>query len=152
MERAVTLIVNPTAGGGRAAERLPAVEAALRANGIAFHREETSSLRHAEDLGREATAAGEAVFTLGGDGLAGAVAGGLAGTDTPLGILPGGRGNDFARVIQIPSDPADAVAAVATASERKLDLAEVDGRPFIGIASCGFDSDANRIANEAELI
>jgi YegS/Rv2252/BmrU family lipid kinase len=91
------------------------------------------------------------VFTLGGDGLVGAVAGALADSGTPLGVLPGGRGNDFARVLGVPGDPAQAVQALTIAPERKVDLAECDGRPFIGIASCGFDSDANRIANESRV-
>src|SRR4051812_32498026 len=152
MDRAVALIVNPVAGGGRAAKRLPAVEDALRGLGSAFHREETSSLVHAEQLARDATAAGETAFTLGGDGLVGAVAGALAESGTPLGVLPGGRGNDFARVLGVPKDAAAAVKAVAGAPARTLDLGDIEGRPFIGIASCGFDSDANRIANEAKHV
>jgi YegS/Rv2252/BmrU family lipid kinase len=152
VDRRVALIVNPVAGSGRAAKRLPAVEAELRALGIAFHREETTSLEHAVELGRAAAEAGEAAFTLGGDGLVGAVAGGVAGTGTPLGVLAGGRGNDFARVLGVPTDPTEGVRALAGASERRLDLAEAGGRPFIGIASCGFDSVANRIANESKLV
>jgi YegS/Rv2252/BmrU family lipid kinase len=71
-----------------------------------------------------------------------------------LGVLPGGRGNDFARVLGIPEDPIAACAALAGASPRPVDLGVVaqpgrSGRAFIGIASVGFDSDANRIANEA---
>ena len=152
MDRSVTLIVNPAAGAGRAAKHLPTAEAELGRLGIPVHREETTSLDHAMELARAATEAGEAVFTLGGDGLVGAVAGALADTGTPLGILPGGRGNDFARVLGIPGDPAEAVRALVAAPERKLDLAEAGGRPFIGIASCGFDSVANRIANESRLV
>jgi YegS/Rv2252/BmrU family lipid kinase len=151
MDRAVTLIVNPSAGGGRAAQRLPAVEAELRALGIDFDRAQTTALPHAEELGRAAADAGRAVFTLGGDGLVGAVAGGLVGSDAPLGVLPGGRGNDFARVLKIPKDPAEAVRALATAPVRKLDLGEVGGRPFIGVASCGFDSEANLVYLYAAL-
>ncbi|MFL5905421.1 MAG: diacylglycerol/lipid kinase family protein, partial [Solirubrobacteraceae bacterium] len=113
MDRRVALIVNPVAGGGRSRKRLPAVEGELRALGIDFHREETSSLVNAEQLAREATRSGEAVFTLGGDGLVGAVAGALAETGTPLGVLPGGRGNDFARVLGVPRDPAEAGRALA---------------------------------------
>jgi len=152
MDRSVTLIVNPAAGAGRAAKRLPTAEAELARLGIPVHREETTSLDHAMELARAATEAGEAVFTLGGDGLVGAVAGALADTGTPLGVLPGGRGNDFARVLGIPGDAAEAVRALVAAPERKLDLAEAGGRPFIGIASCGFDSVANRIANESRLV
>jgi YegS/Rv2252/BmrU family lipid kinase len=152
MDRSVALIVNPSAGAGRAAKRLPVVETELRALGIASHREETTSIAHADELARAAGEAGDAVFTLGGDGLVGVVAGAIADTGAPLGVLPGGRGNDFARVLGIPGDPAEAVRALASAPVRKLDLAEANGRPFIGIASCGFDSVANRIANESRLV
>ena len=68
-----------------------------------------------------------------------------------LAIIPGGRGNDLARVLGIPSEPA-AAARLAGGRERPIDLGDVDGTPFVGIACLGFDSDANRIANEARLI
>ena len=69
-----------------------------------------------------------------------------------MGVIPGGRGNDFARVLGIPDDPAGAVAALAGGASREIDVGEVNGRRFLCIASCGFDSDANRIANEARFI
>ena len=149
MDRAVALIVNPQAGGGRAAEALPTVEAALRRLGVPFHVQRTESLEHADALARAAAAAGEAVAALSGDGLIGKVAGALAGSDSPLAVLPGGRGNDLARALGISHDPGEACGVLATGRIREVDLGDVEGRPFIGIASCGFDSDANRIANEA---
>jgi YegS/Rv2252/BmrU family lipid kinase len=66
-----------------------------------------------------------------------------------LGVLPGGRGNDLARALGIAADPRAACAVIATGRPRALDLGEVGGRTFVGIASLGFDSDANRIANAA---
>jgi YegS/Rv2252/BmrU family lipid kinase len=87
---------------------------------------------------------------MGGDGLAGAVAGELQGTGAVMGVLPGGRGNDFARVLGIPlRDLVAACAVLRDGAPRAIDVGHVDGRPFIGIASLGFDSDANRIANAA---
>ena len=87
-----------------------------------------------------------------GDGLIGQIGGALAGTGATMGVIPGGRGNDFARVLGIPDDPAGAVAALAGGASREIDVGEVNGRRFLCIASCGFDSDANRIANEARFI
>jgi YegS/Rv2252/BmrU family lipid kinase len=148
----LSLIVNPSAGGGRAGRALGAVEAALAAQGLEHHVERTRSLEHARELALKAAAAGEPAVAFGGDGLVGAVAGALKHSDGVLGVLPGGRGNDFARVLGIPLEPQAACAVLATGVVRELDLGEVGGRTFIGIASCGFDSEANRVANETRLV
>ena len=152
MARRISLIVNPRAGGGRAAAALPLVEAALSERGVGWHVEATRSLDHARELARTARDAGETVVTLSGDGMVSAVAGELQGTGAVLGVLPGGRGNDFMRTLGIPHDVAAACEVIATGHERTIDMGEVDGRPFIGIASCGFDSEANKIANETKLV
>jgi YegS/Rv2252/BmrU family lipid kinase len=150
MSRQVALLVNPHAGGGRAARALPAVDAELRRLGVDFHTETTQSLQHACELALAAADAGEIVVTFSGDGLLGAVAGVLRGReDAVVGVLPGGRGNDFARVCGIPLDPVEACAVIAGGREAALDVGDVGGRTFVGIASLGFDSEANRIANDA---
>lgn len=144
------LLVNPAAGGGRALNALPAVEAALRGHGIALRTERTRSLDHARELVSAAADAGDAVVTLSGDGLIGCAAGVLRGRqDALLGTLPGGRGNDFVRVLGLPRDPVAAAHALPRCEVRPLDVGDVAGATFIGIASLGFDSDANRIANAA---
>ena len=151
MPRDVCLIVNPEAGDGRASARLPAVEAALRARGLRFRVERTTSLDHARALARSAVAAREIAAAMGGDGVTGAVAGELQGTDTVLGVVPGGRGNDFARKLGISEEPEAAVAVIAAGSTRTVDLAEAGGRAFIGIASAGFDSDVQDITQRTRL-
>jgi YegS/Rv2252/BmrU family lipid kinase len=65
-----------------------------------------------------------------------------------MGIIPGGRGNDLARVLGIPEDPEGAVAALLDGETRRIDVGEVNGKRFLGIVSVGFDSEANRLANE----
>lgn len=151
------LLVNPAAGGGRARRLAPAVERALSGHGLALRREDTRDLDHARALAVQAAGAGEVVAVLSGDGMIGAVADALR--DIPeavLGVLPGGRGNDLARVLGIPADAVAACETIARGVARPLDLGVVvdggsdeRGRAFVGIASAGFDSDANRIANEA---
>ncbi len=145
--RRLCLIVNPSAGGGRAAKALPAVEAALRARGPAPRVELTTSLDHAGALARDAAERGEVAVAFGGDGLAGRVAHELRGGAGAFGVLPGGRGNDFARTLGIPAAPVAACAVLAGGRERIVDVAEVDGRTFLGIASFGFDSDVQDRAN-----
>jgi YegS/Rv2252/BmrU family lipid kinase len=146
----IALIVNPSAGGGRAAKVLPKVQERLRALGVEFHTELTRDLPHAQDLARSAAAAGEPAVVLSGDGLIGAIAHVLRGhPGAVMGVLPGGRGNDFARVAGIPLEAEAACEVIAHGAARAVDVGDIDGATFIGIASLGFDSEANRIANEA---
>ncbi|HTU94781.1 MAG TPA: diacylglycerol kinase family protein [Solirubrobacteraceae bacterium] len=148
----LSLIVNPFAGGGRTARELGGVQAALRRLGLEHHVERTTSLEHARELALAAAQAGETAVAFGGDGLIGAVADALRHADGVLGVLPGGRGNDFARMLGIPVSPPDACEVLAHGEVRRLDLGVVGDKTFIGIASCGFDSDANRIANETTFV
>jgi YegS/Rv2252/BmrU family lipid kinase len=150
MSRPVLLLVNPSSGGGRALAALPGVEAELARLGVPHRVQHTRSLSHGQELAVAAADVGEAVVTLSGDGLIGAVAGALRGHDgAVMGLLPGGRGNDFARICGIPKDPVAACSVIAHGVPKPVDVGEVGGRVFVGIASLGFDSDANRIANEA---
>jgi YegS/Rv2252/BmrU family lipid kinase len=148
--RSLALLVNPHAAGGRPLRLLPRVEARLRELGLPFSVQRTQSLLHGCELAREAAGRGEVPVTLSGDGLIGAVAGALR--DVPeavLGVLPGGRGNDFARMIRLPLDAVAACDVLASGRPAPIDLGAAGERTFLGVASLGFDSEANRIANEA---
>jgi YegS/Rv2252/BmrU family lipid kinase len=120
-------------------------------------RVDTHDLDHARELGLQAARSGETVVAVSGDGMLGALADALRHLPGALlGVIPGGRGNDCARVLGIPEDPAAAAAIIADRHTRPVDLGSVESlhtggeeRAFICIASAGFDSDANRIANEA---
>jgi YegS/Rv2252/BmrU family lipid kinase len=147
-----SVIANPSAGGGRTARQLEGVRRALRDLGLEHELELTRDLEHARELTRAATTRGEVAVAFGGDGLIGAVADALKETDGTLGVLPGGRGNDFARVLGIPKEPRAACQVLASGKIRAIDLGTAGAATFIGIASCGFDSDANRVANESRLI
>jgi YegS/Rv2252/BmrU family lipid kinase len=148
----LSLIVNPAAGGGRPARVLADVQAALRSHGLEHHVQYTESLEHARELARAAAAEGEIAVAFGGDGLIGAIAGALKRSDGVVGVLPGGRGNDLCRALGIPRKPVPACAVLASGVVRELDLGETSGQTFAGIASCGFDSVVNRIANETTLV
>jgi YegS/Rv2252/BmrU family lipid kinase len=148
----LALIVNPFAGGGRTARELTGVQATLQRLHLDHHVERTRSLDHARELARTAAESGEVAVAFGGDGLIGAVADALRHTDGVLGVLPGGRGNDFARMLGIPGSPQPACEVLAHGEQRRIDLGVVGDQAFIGIASCGFDSVANRFANETKLV
>ena len=131
---------------------LPELKRALEKRGVRHRTVQTEALEHAIHEAREAASEGEIPVVMGGDGLVGQIGGVLTGAEVPLGIIPGGRGNDLARVLGIPKDVEGAADVLATGNVRRIDVGEVNGHRFVGIASCGFDSVANRIANEAELI
>jgi YegS/Rv2252/BmrU family lipid kinase len=150
--RSLAVLVNPAAGGGRALKALPAIRAELDRLGADYRVIETEDAAHARSEAAACAAAGQKVAAVGGDGLIGTIAGDLCGSDVPLAILPGGRGNDLARVLGIPTDPAAAARVAVEGEERAIDVGEANGKTFVGIASMGVDSDANRIANEAKLV
>ena len=152
MSRRFLVLVNPSAGGGRALARLPLAVAELRRLGAEHRVVRTRSIDHAAKQAAAAAQDGETVAALGGDGLLRPLATALRGTASALAILPGGRGNDLARVLGIPTDPAEAARVAVEGGERRIDMALVDDTPYLGIASFGFDSDANRIANDARFV
>ena len=94
---------------------------------------------------------GDALIVVGGgDGTISAAASALAGTETLLGILPLGTLNHFARDLDIPADLAEAAKLVAERPQRRVDVAEMNGRVFINNSAIGLyplmivDRDAQR--------
>ncbi len=151
-----SLIVNPAAGRGSAVRAVPAVTAALDAAGASYEVCVSASLQHATELAERAAAAGSVVVAVGGDGMAGALAGASARLGGTLGIIPAGRGNDLARVLGIPFDPA-AAATVLTGGSRKIDLigVAVPAEPELVVAGSvyvGVPSIAGEIANAARWL
>ena len=123
-------------GSGSAGDR-SSVEAALRSAGIAGR----ARWLDADKLSQQAEAAvaegAKLVVAGGGDGTISAVAGALAGSDTRLGILPLGTLNHFARDLGIPFDPDAAARLIAQGRDRRVDVAEVNGRVFINNSAVG---------------
>lgn len=95
---------------------------------------------------RDAAAAGaDLVVAVGGDGTVRGCAEGLAGTCTPLAIVPLGTGNLLSRTLGIPARPPDALALAlavsrTAAAHRQIDLATADGVPFTAMAGMGLDA------------
>jgi YegS/Rv2252/BmrU family lipid kinase len=151
-EMPLALLVNPSSGGGRSLKLLPRIEQALDQRRVVFRVQRTRDLEHGADQALGAIEAGEVPVVVSGDGLVGAIGGAMAGAETPMGIIPGGRGNDLARVLGIPEEPEGAVAALLDGETRRIDVGEVNGKRFLGIVSVGFDSEANRVANETHFL
>jgi len=148
----LALLVNPASAHGGALKLLPRLEQALDERRISFRVERTQGLGDGVERALRAAETGETPVVISGDGLIGAIGGALAGSETPLGIVPGGRGNDLARVLGIPRKPEEIVAMLASAQTRRIDVGEVNGRRFLGIVSVGFDSVANERANQTRWL
>ena len=145
---AIRLIVNPSSGRGRG--RVVAKQAArlLAGHGVTHEVCYSASLHEPARLARQALADGAAaVVGIGGDGLVSQVAAELVGTRTPLGIIPAGRGNDFARGLGIPLDIPTACATLAAGRQRRIDVGQANGRYFFSMAVMGLAAEINRRAN-----
>jgi diacylglycerol kinase (ATP) len=149
----IALLVNPTAGKGRAATVAANVTERLRAGGASVAILVGSDAEHAQDLAHQAALDGvDAIVALGGDGMAHLALNVVAGTDTPLGIIPAGTGNDLAKTLGLPTkDPVAAAGIVSqrlnTSGARPMDAARIGDKWFGCVLSAGFDSRVNDRAN-----
>jgi diacylglycerol kinase (ATP) len=155
--RQFTAVVNPTAGGSTSAAALLAVARPLREAGAELQTEYSRSLAHAQELARQAGQQGRVVLAVGGDGIAGGIGGALSGTGAVLGLVPAGRGNDFARALELPSEPSELAEVLLHREPRPVDTIEVesavhDRTVVLGSVYAGVDALANRHANHAKLL
>jgi diacylglycerol kinase family enzyme len=107
----------------------------------------TEAQNHATEIGIEARDGGyDLVVAFGGDGTLNEVANGLAGTDVPVTILPGGSTNVVARTLGIPNDVVDATEHLLGLADRfeprKIDLGLANGRRFVFSCGSGLDATA----------
>jgi len=136
----IPVILNPAAGRGSAGEREPEIEEAFRRLGLAVEIFRTAGPGEATELACALCAQGaEVVVAAGGDGTVNEVAQALVGTDTVLGILPLGSGNDFARAMGIPAELRQAAEALARGRERRVDVGEASGRYYLNALGMGID-------------
>ena len=156
MSRRLALLVNPAAAGGKALAAVDPARTELDRLGADFRVIETSSGEHAKREAKAAAGQGETPVAIGGDGLVGTLAGGIAGSEAELGIIPAGRGNDFARMLGIPADPARAAAALLRGGHRMVDLigaAAGDGPEQVvaGSVYLGIPADGAQLAAASRL-
>src|SRR3954470_15213417 len=148
----MAVLVSPAAGRGRAGAVTGAVLAAMRAAGGRPRVLDAATREQAERCAAEAVAGGTgAVIAVGGDGTAHAALQAVAGTATPLAVVPAGTGNDLARGLGVPADPAAAArAAVADLLDGRtsvVDAGRAGGRWWATVLCCGFDSAVTDRAN-----
>ena len=158
------MIVNPRAGSGRAAQRLPQIEKALAAHGIVYEVSLTEGPRHATRLARAATEKGfDTIAAVGGDGTLNEIVQSyldqegmpVAGPD--LALIPAGTGGDFRKTFELPDDVHLAVSRLYAARPRPVDMGVVNltspaGKAetwaFINIMSFGVSGLTDRLVND----
>lgn len=139
----VALIFNPRSGRGRPKEKaLPEVIGALERAGITTEPQPTAKRGHAVELARKSARDGfDRVVAWGGDGTLNEVATGLLRSDTPMGVLPGGTVNVFAREARIPLALDEAIECLATGRVGRIPVGVLRDRAFLLMAGVGLDAE-----------
>lgn len=141
------IIANETAGSGAGAAVFARVCTMLQEKGISFHADKTEAPGHAVRLADAAVRAGETeIACLGGDGTISEIVNGLAGRFVTLYFIPCGTGNDFVRVLGLPKDPVEALAAQLSGTPGKIDVGMLNDMYFMNVSGSGFDVEVLRQA------
>jgi YegS/Rv2252/BmrU family lipid kinase len=137
----VAVVFNPVTGGGDPADRRRDTQEALERAGLEVLWLETTKEDPGQGLTAKAVAEGVGlVMAHGGDGTVMACVTGLAGTEVPLAVLPGGTGNLLATNFDIPSDLDEAVQVAVAGDRVRLDVGAMDDDRFVVMGGIGFDA------------
>ncbi|HET6628926.1 MAG TPA: diacylglycerol kinase family protein [Woeseiaceae bacterium] len=155
----IPLFVNPSAGQWRARRVLPSLVQLLAANGIEHRVVESEAAGDLEKKVRTAVAGGATqLLVAGGDGSIHEAVNGIlqSGSGAELGVIPVGRGNDFAKACSIPPHWEDAALLLADRLKnampaRPVDIGRMNGRFFANGAGIGFDARVTAIARTVQL-
>ena len=137
------VIVNPVAGKGKTVHNLPLLKEIAAKTKSRFDYFITEGPLHATKIADRIHQEYDAVVAYGGDGTANEVMNGLAGTETPIGVIPEGTGNDFARCINVPHKFERAIQILDEYKTRLMDLGTIGNRVFINGVGVGFDAYVN---------
>lgn len=137
--RHALLLVNPKSRRG--AESIDNVRAVLTEGGVSFEEGELKPNESLADIISRRADRCDLAIVGGGDGTLNAAAPGLVHTGLPLGVLPLGTANDFARTVGIPLDPVEAAKLIVQGDCKPIDLGEVNGHLFFNVASIGFSAE-----------
>jgi diacylglycerol kinase family enzyme len=153
--RAFTFLVNPNAGGGAAPDAVVPVARLLREAGATVDVTYSPGPHAMVGLVDDAVGRGDVVVSVGGDGMLSSLAGLVSERSGTLAVLQAGRGNDFARMLGLPTDPADQARLLLEGGVRPVDLLVVTGsgsddrRLVAGSVYAGVDARAAEIVDRA---
>ena len=143
------LLVNPSAGRGKTLDLLPSVDKLLGTLKIKFDIRLSETAAEATRLANSYSRFGfNRIIAMGGDGTVNAVASGILGSESILGVIPAGIGNDFFQVLGIRDNLTDICRAAVFGKPLAVDVGELNGRPFFNMLGIGFDARIAQQANE----
>ncbi len=150
MPKEIALLSNPTSGKGKGARVAGQALPRLREAGLLVRNLVGRDADEALDLARKCVADGvETLVVVGGDGMVHVAVQALADSETQLGLIPAGSGNDVARYFDVPRDDTAAAADVVIGGrERRIDLARIGSKYFVTVLAAGFDAIVNERANQ----
>lgn len=157
MTRSFSFLVNPTSGGGAAPGAVVPVARILRDSGATVDVTYSPGRRATLDLVSAAVERGDVVVSVGGDGMLSSIAGDVARLGGILGLVPAGRGNDFARMLRLPHEP-DAVARILLEAEPvptdlvAATLADGSTRVVAGSVYAGVDAQTADLVNRMQWL
>lgn len=150
MPEQIALLTNPTSGKGKGGRVGSLVAPRLREAGFAVRELVGRDADEAHDQARAAVEDGvQTLCVVGGDGMVHLAVQALAGSQTRLGLVPAGTGNDVARYLDLPrKDTHAATDVIIGGRERTIDLARVGARYYVTVLAAGFDAKVNERANQ----
>ncbi len=153
--RSFRFLVNPRSGGGAAAEAVVPVAKLLRERGARVEVTYSPGPRAVLDLATAAVQAGDVVVSVGGDGMLSSLVGRMAqlrDAGGVLGLVPAGRGNDFARMLGVPQTPPEVAGRLLGAQPHRVDLIECERRVVAGSVYSGVDARAAAMVAAMERV
>jgi YegS/Rv2252/BmrU family lipid kinase len=150
--RSFHLLVNPTSGGGTAPASAVPVARLLRDAGAHVELTYSPGPVACAQLAAESCGHGQVVVAVGGDGMLSSVAGAVVAAGGVLGIVPSGRGNDFARMLGLASDPEQVARTLLDGEETVVDVVDAGRRVVLGSVYAGVDSLASEIVDRAHKL
>jgi diacylglycerol kinase (ATP) len=145
----IIILLNPNAGRGKARFVLREALKIMQRAGVEIDVQESRDAPHLLTLAcRAAAEKPDAIVSVGGDGTHHYVLNGIVKSEIPLGLIPCGNGNDFAKGLGIPTQARAAAEVLCGGNIRRVDLGRAGNTVYGCIAGAGFDSVVTRYANE----
>jgi YegS/Rv2252/BmrU family lipid kinase len=140
--RKVLIIINPAAGNGQSKNYISSIKEKFEESNIDYQIKISNRVGNVTELAMNGVRDGfNEIVAVGGDGTVIELLNGIVGTDTKLGIIPAGTGNDFVRSIGIKYDFLEALDVVINGNYNLIDVGEVNDKYFLNVVSFGIDGE-----------